>query len=186
VPVVAREADFATVDDVDLFDLAAAVRQFRCNPRLADLDLDEQDELIREAMRGTRFEKFVDLDPLPQLGDVANILDPLYGRRRRIEHWSNADYQGSELGRILAGRPGGYDSVASFFSEVFGRTIKVFGDTSRFDELEEVGTLDDGFLATYAERGRLVGAITVGHSDELDGSRRRSGTACRHQRCATR
>jgi NADPH-dependent 2,4-dienoyl-CoA reductase/sulfur reductase-like enzyme len=35
------------------------------------------------------------------VGDVASVLDPLLGRRRRIEHWSNADYQGTQVGRIL-------------------------------------------------------------------------------------
>ena len=37
------------------------------------------------------------------VGDVARLFDPLYARQRRIEHWSNADYQGSQVGRILAG-----------------------------------------------------------------------------------
>jgi NADPH-dependent 2,4-dienoyl-CoA reductase/sulfur reductase-like enzyme len=102
-------------------------------------------------------------------GDVANVFDPLYGRRRRIEHWSNASYQGAEVGRILAGAEGGYDHVSSFFSEVFGTTIKAFGDVSRFDTLTAEGTLADGFLAAYGDAGRLVGAVTVGQSNELEG-----------------
>ena len=101
-------------------------------------------------------------------GDAANFFDPLFGRRRRIEHWSNANYQGGEVGRILAGRQGGYDVVSSFFSEVFGTAIKVFGDTSRFDMLHEEGALEDRFLASYGDAGRLVGAIAVGQSDELE------------------
>jgi NADPH-dependent 2,4-dienoyl-CoA reductase/sulfur reductase-like enzyme len=101
-------------------------------------------------------------------GDVASFFDPLYGRRRRIEHWSNANYQGSEVGRILAGAEGGYDEVSSFFSEVFGTTIKVFGDTSRFDTLTTEGSLAHGFLGVYGSEGRLVGALTVGQSDELE------------------
>jgi 3-phenylpropionate/trans-cinnamate dioxygenase ferredoxin reductase subunit len=101
-------------------------------------------------------------------GDVASFFDPLYGRRRRIEHWSNASYQGSEVGRILAGAEGGYDEVSSFFSEVFGITIKVFGDTSRFDTLTTEGSLADGFLGVYGSEGRLVGALTAGQSDELE------------------
>jgi NADPH-dependent 2,4-dienoyl-CoA reductase/sulfur reductase-like enzyme len=101
------------------------------------------------------------------VGDVASFFDPLFGRRR-LEHWSNASYQGAEVGQILAGRTGGYDTVSSFFSEVFGTTIKVFGDTSRFDELVEEGTLEDDFLASFGRGGRLVGAITVGQSEELE------------------
>jgi NADPH-dependent 2,4-dienoyl-CoA reductase/sulfur reductase-like enzyme len=101
-------------------------------------------------------------------GDVANFYDPLFGRRRRIEHWSNAAYQGAEAGRILAGAGEGYDIVSSFFSEVFGVTVKVFGDVTRFDELTMDGTLDTGMLAGYGDGGRLVGALTVGQSEEIE------------------
>jgi NADPH-dependent 2,4-dienoyl-CoA reductase/sulfur reductase-like enzyme len=102
------------------------------------------------------------------VGDVANFFDPLYGRRRRIEHWSNANYQGAEVGRVLAGEVGGYDTVSSFFSEVFGTTIRVFGDTSHAEQLSSEGSLEAGFLASYGDRGPLVGAISVGQSEELE------------------
>ena len=101
-------------------------------------------------------------------GDAANFYDPLYHRRRRIEHWSNADYQGTEVGKILAGRKGGYDTVSSFFTEVFGTTVKVFGDVSRFDALTTDGELGSGFLASYGDEGKLVGALTVGQSTEFE------------------
>jgi NADPH-dependent 2,4-dienoyl-CoA reductase/sulfur reductase-like enzyme len=102
-------------------------------------------------------------------GDIANFYDPLYGRQRRIEHWSNANYQGGEVGKIIAGQGGGYDTVSSFFSEVFGTTIKVFGDTSGADQLTADGSLESGnFLAGYGDGGRLLGAISVGQSEELE------------------
>jgi 3-phenylpropionate/trans-cinnamate dioxygenase ferredoxin reductase subunit len=102
-------------------------------------------------------------------GDVANFFDPLYCRQRRIEHWSNANYQGTEAGKVLAGSGSGYDTVSSFFSEVFGTTVKVFGDVSRFDALTTEGSLASGTLLTsYGESGRLVGALTVGATDELE------------------
>jgi NTE family protein len=102
------------------------------------------------------------------VGDVANFFDPLYERRRRIEHWSNANYQGAEVGKILAGQGDGYDTVSSFFSEVFGTTIKVLGDTSHAQQLSAEGSLASGFLASYGDCGRLVGAISVGQSEELE------------------
>lgn len=102
-------------------------------------------------------------------GDVANFLDPLFGRRRRIEHWSNASYQGTEVGKVLAGRPGGYDKVSSFFTEVFGVTLKVFGDVGRFDDLAAEGSLGErDFVAYYGERGRLRGALAIGRSKESE------------------
>jgi NADPH-dependent 2,4-dienoyl-CoA reductase/sulfur reductase-like enzyme len=102
-------------------------------------------------------------------GDVANFYDPLYGRRRRIEHWSNANYQGAEVGKVLAGAGGGYDAVSSFFSEIFGTTIKVFGDVGRFDEQSSEGSLASGRLLTsYGYAGLLVGALTIGQSSEVE------------------
>jgi NTE family protein len=101
-------------------------------------------------------------------GDVANFFDPLYGRQRRIEHWSNANYQGTEVGKVLAGRGAGYDVVSSFFSEIFGVTVKVFGDVSRHDELTAEGSLASGLLGSYGHEGRLVGALAVGQSDEVE------------------
>jgi NADPH-dependent 2,4-dienoyl-CoA reductase/sulfur reductase-like enzyme len=102
-------------------------------------------------------------------GDVANFYDQLYGRRRRIEHWSNANYQGTAVGRILAGEPGGYDTVSSFFTEVFGTRINVFGDVTGFDEINTDGSLAAGkLLVSYGDAGRLVGVLTVGQSEELE------------------
>jgi 3-phenylpropionate/trans-cinnamate dioxygenase ferredoxin reductase subunit len=101
-------------------------------------------------------------------GDVARFMDPLYGRRRRIEHWSNANYQGGRVGQVLAGADAPYDTVSSFFSEVFGLTIRVFGDTSHFDSVTADGSLAAGrFLAAYGDRGRLVAVLGVGLEDEV-------------------
>lgn len=101
-------------------------------------------------------------------GDVARFFDPLFERRRRIEHWSNANYQGTEVGAVLAGRSGGYDTVSSFFTEVFGTTIRVFGDTANAAQRSVEGTVESGFLASFVDAGRLVGAISIGQGNELD------------------
>ena len=102
-------------------------------------------------------------------GDVASFFDPLFGRRRRIEHWSNAKYQGGEIGRILAGADGGYDTVSRFFTESFGLTLHVFGDTSRHDDRVTRGSFADGNAITfYVERERLVGTLQTGQDDETE------------------
>jgi NADPH-dependent 2,4-dienoyl-CoA reductase/sulfur reductase-like enzyme len=102
-------------------------------------------------------------------GDVARFHDPVFGRSRRIEHWSNANYQGTEAGNALAGADGKYDSVSTFFTEVFGVTIKVFGDTSHADERTFDGSLADGkVLGLYLERGRIAGAVLSGQDEETE------------------
>ncbi|HLK44630.1 MAG TPA: FAD-dependent oxidoreductase, partial [Acidimicrobiales bacterium] len=73
-------------------------------------------------------------DGVYAIGDVAEFYDPLYRTHRRIEHWSNAAYHGTTLGKILAGDPDArYDVVSAFFSEEFGRSFRVFGDSSGHD-----------------------------------------------------
>jgi 3-phenylpropionate/trans-cinnamate dioxygenase ferredoxin reductase subunit len=89
------------------------------------------------------------------VGDVARFYDPLFERHRRIEHWSNANYQGTEVGKILAGAGGGFDIVSAFFTEVFGITIRVLGEIS-----------EDIRGTRYYEDGRVVGALLVDPSDE--------------------
>jgi 3-phenylpropionate/trans-cinnamate dioxygenase ferredoxin reductase component len=101
-------------------------------------------------------------------GDVARFYDAVFGHPRRIEHWSNANYQGTEVGKILAGAEGGYDTVSSFFTELFGKTFRVFGEPGGETELE--GSFEAGrAIVRYREGGRLVGALTTGlEDDEVD------------------
>jgi NADPH-dependent 2,4-dienoyl-CoA reductase/sulfur reductase-like enzyme len=102
-------------------------------------------------------------------GDVACFFDPLTGRQRRIEHWSNARYQGSQVGRILAGADGGYNRVATFFTESFGLTLKVFGDISHHDDRLARGSFSDGnAIVFYFADGRLVASLQVGQDEETE------------------
>jgi NTE family protein len=102
-------------------------------------------------------------------GDVACFFDPLTGRQRRIEHWSNARYQGSQVGRILAGADGGYNRVATFFTESFGLTLKVFGDISHHDERVARGSFSDGnAIVFYVADGRLVASLHSGQDEETE------------------
>jgi NADPH-dependent 2,4-dienoyl-CoA reductase/sulfur reductase-like enzyme len=102
-------------------------------------------------------------------GDVACFFDPLSGRQRRIEHWSNASYQGSEVGRILAGAAGGYDRVSTFFTESFGLTLRMFGDTSNHDDHVTRGSFSEGnAIVLYLARDRLVATLHCGQDDETE------------------
>jgi NADPH-dependent 2,4-dienoyl-CoA reductase/sulfur reductase-like enzyme len=104
------------------------------------------------------------------VGDVARFQDPVFGKRRRIEHWSNANYQGAELGKILATGEGGYDVVSTFFSEVFGVTLKVFGDAhGSYDAQATRGSFVEGAAITFSFRdGRFVAATLTGQDEETE------------------
>jgi 3-phenylpropionate/trans-cinnamate dioxygenase ferredoxin reductase component len=102
-------------------------------------------------------------------GDVARFWDPIFERSRRIEHWSNANLQGAGLGKLLATGEGGYDVVSSFFSEMFGLSLRVFGDLDEHDELEFRGTPGAGpFAGLYLSEGKLVAAVVGEQSDETN------------------
>lgn len=102
------------------------------------------------------------------IGDVAEFFDPVFGRHRRIEHWSNAAYHGTQLGRILAGDESArYDTVSSFFSEQFGRAFKFFGDSLDHDALEVDGDFrEDRAVARYRRGGRTVAAALTGLAED--------------------
>ena len=96
-------------------------------------------------------------------GDVANFFDPLYGRQRRIEHWSNANYHGTQLGKLLAGdEDARYDTVSAFFSEQFGKSFKLFGDPSGHETLDVDGDFAEKAVGRYRIQGRTVAAILTG------------------------
>jgi 3-phenylpropionate/trans-cinnamate dioxygenase ferredoxin reductase component len=101
------------------------------------------------------------------VGDIAEFYDPLYRRHRRIEHWSTATYHGTQLGKILAGDDDArYDTVSSFFSEVFGFGIRLFGDFTGHDSLDVEGDFRAGkAIGRYRSGGRTVAAVTTGQDD---------------------
>ena len=102
-------------------------------------------------------------------GDVAHFFDPRTGRHRRIEHWSNARYQGEQVGKVLAGANGSYDRISTFFTESFGMTLKMFGDISRHDDRVARGSFDDGnAIVFYFADGHLVAALHSGQDDATE------------------
>jgi NADPH-dependent 2,4-dienoyl-CoA reductase/sulfur reductase-like enzyme len=109
------------------------------------------------------------------VGDVANFFDPIFQKRRRIEHWSNANYQGTEVGKVLAGTGEGYDRISEFFTEIFGITIKVFGDAPPDAKVVVHGSLRENDLyALYGdENEEVIGALSVGQSEEVEDLLRR-------------
>jgi NTE family protein len=108
-------------------------------------------------------------------GDVVSFHDPVFGHRRLIQHWTNANHHGERLGRVLAGEDAPYDLVAYFFSEVFGTKLGLLGDLDGgHDELIVRGSLEEGSLAAfYLRENRLVAVLVSGPpaaaQEELNG-----------------
>jgi 3-phenylpropionate/trans-cinnamate dioxygenase ferredoxin reductase component len=103
-------------------------------------------------------------DGVYAIGDVAEFYDPLFGRHRRIEHWSNAAYHGTTLGRILAGdEDARYDTVSAFFSEQFGRSFRSLGDPAGHDDTSLDGDFhDERAVFRFLQAGNTIGAVITG------------------------
>jgi 3-phenylpropionate/trans-cinnamate dioxygenase ferredoxin reductase component len=141
---------------------------------VAGIGVEPNVELAREAGIEVRSGVVVDdhfrssRDGVYAVGDVAEFFDPLYGRHRRIEHWSTAAYHGTTLGKILAGdAEARYDTVSSFFSEEFGRSFRSYGDAAGHDDTSLEGDFS-GERAVYRFRkgGGTIAAVAIGLEDE--------------------
>jgi 3-phenylpropionate/trans-cinnamate dioxygenase ferredoxin reductase subunit len=103
------------------------------------------------------------------IGDVAEFYDPVFHRYRRIEHWSNAAYHGTTLGRILAGADERYDIVSAFFSEEFGRSFRLLGDPQGHDRTVLDGDFAEQDAVFRFLRGdALLGAVVMGQDDDTE------------------
>jgi Reductase C-terminal len=70
-----------------------------------------------------------------------------------------------------SGTPSGadYNRVATFFTESFGLTLKVFGDISHHDDRVARGSFSDGnAIVLYFADGRLVASLQGGQDDETE------------------
>jgi len=104
------------------------------------------------------------------IGDVAEFYDPVFRRYRRIEHWSNAAYHGTTLGRILAGdEDARYDIVSAFFSEEFGRSFRLFGDPQGHDDSRLDGDFGESDGVYRFLRGvNTIGAVVMGQDEDTE------------------
>lgn len=102
-------------------------------------------------------------------GDIAGFVDPVLGKRWRVEHWNNAFWHGEIAGANMAGVRTPYDHVANFFSDELDIHFELFGDpqggkgglfhgepsSNRFDEIY------------VNDSGQAVMVISVNPPDDL-------------------
>ena len=97
-------------------------------------------------------------------GDIARFPDPITKQPGRLEHWDNAQAQGKQAGRNMAGADESYTHQSAFFSDLLDVTINVLGDTDKPDTVEIRGSTDvqaPNFTALYGRGPRLMGAVMV-------------------------
>ena len=97
-------------------------------------------------------------------GDVANALNPLFGRRIRVEHWANALNGGPAAARSMLGQPVSYDRVPYFFSDQYDLGMETAGlpEPGTYDEVIFRGDKESGeFIAFWLADGTVVAGMNV-------------------------
>jgi 3-phenylpropionate/trans-cinnamate dioxygenase ferredoxin reductase subunit len=97
----------------------------------------------------------------------------IHGRRLRVEHWEHARSQGAAVARAILGDEQAYDEIPYFWSDLADWcTLEYVGPAESWDREEIRGSVDDGeFSIFYLEGDRLVAALAVGRSEDLDRAR---------------
>lgn len=92
-------------------------------------------------------------------GDVTRFFDPLFSRRRHVEHWDNAIKQGQLAARNMLGRRRRYDAVSYFFCEVGDIGFNVLGDSTDTDECIVQGSLQERCFSLFYLRQDIPRAV---------------------------
>ncbi|HEX3618009.1 MAG TPA: FAD-dependent oxidoreductase [Solirubrobacteraceae bacterium] len=113
-------------------------------------------------------------------GDVANQLHPFYERRVRVEHWANAQSQGTHAAHSMRGSERGYKELPYFFSDQYDVGMEYSGLPEQSDRVVLRGDYDGGeFVAFWLRDGVVTAGMNVNvwdvneHVQELIRSRRR-------------
>jgi len=104
-------------------------------------------------------------------GDVANALNPLLGRRIRVEHWANALNSGPAAARSMLGQDVSYDRVPYFYTDQYDLGMETAGlpEPGTYDELVYRGDKESlEFIAFWLADGAVVAGMNVNVWDVND------------------
>ena len=100
-------------------------------------------------------------------GDVANYLDIIFHKRRRVEHWDNAVSQGQHWAALVRGERKAFSHVPYFFSDVFDLSYELWGDSEGATQTSARGDLNSSsFSVWWLKQGRLVSAFAMNRPNE--------------------
>ncbi|GLK73455.1 FAD-dependent oxidoreductase [Ancylobacter dichloromethanicus] len=92
-------------------------------------------------------------------GDVTTFYDPVFARRRHIEHWDNAVKQGRLAARNMMGRRLPYDEVSYFFCQIGEIAFNMLGWPAEAEERIGRGAIEDRSFALFYLRGDVPRAL---------------------------
>ncbi|MES2228426.1 MAG: FAD-dependent oxidoreductase [Pseudomonadota bacterium] len=92
-------------------------------------------------------------------GDVTQFDDPVFARRRHVEHWDNAVQQGRLAARNMLGRRVRNDEVSCFFCDIGDVSFSLMGAPEDADERIVRGSLEQGSCAVLYLRDHVLRAL---------------------------
>lgn len=92
-------------------------------------------------------------------GDVTSFYDPVFRRRRHIEHWDNAIKQGRLAARNMLGQRLRYDEVSYFFCDIGDISFSMLGAPEEADEQIARGSLAAGSFALFYLKNDIPRAL---------------------------
>ena len=102
-------------------------------------------------------------------GDIAQWVDPVSGKSRRIEHWVVAERQGAAAAHNIVAHFEGrarepFVAVPFFWSAHYDTTISYVGHADGWDATRVTGDFSDGRIAvTFSSGGEDQAVATIGH-----------------------
>jgi 3-phenylpropionate/trans-cinnamate dioxygenase ferredoxin reductase subunit len=100
-------------------------------------------------------------------GDIANFPDPIFEKRRRVEHWDNAVSQGQHWAEMMLGDRKPFHHVPYFFSDVFDLSYELWGDASGADGTVVRGDLKtSSFSVWWLKNKVLIAAFAMNRPDD--------------------
>jgi NADPH-dependent 2,4-dienoyl-CoA reductase/sulfur reductase-like enzyme len=100
-------------------------------------------------------------------GDVANYVDKVFGKRRRVEHWDNAVSQGQHWASIIFEERRPFLHVPYFFSDIFDLSFELWGDSEGATQTIARGDLSSSsFSIWWLKRDCLIAAFVMNRPDE--------------------
>jgi len=100
-------------------------------------------------------------------GDVANYVDKIFDKRRRVEHWDNAVSQGQHWARIIGGERQPFLHVPYFFSDIFDLSYELWGDSEGATQTIARGDVgSSSFSIWWLKRDCLIATFVMNRPDE--------------------
>ena len=95
-------------------------------------------------------------------GDVANHPNPFLGCRLRLEHWQNAQNQGTAAACSMLGAREGFREVPWFWSDQYDLNVQMSGHAQPTDSLVYRGNpSSSSFTAFYLYHGSINGVVGI-------------------------